>query len=327
MPATQAVAIVGATASGKTAVSLELASLLTSIIPVEIISADSRQCYRHLTIGTAKPTVQERTFVPHHFIDYKNPDELFSAGDFGSQAASVLDSIALRGALPLIVGGAGLYVQALCDGLFDESGGEKTANSDYDVAVQHERVHLQTELLERGLNALYDELRTVDAVSAERYAERNPRYILRALEHFRVSGTPLSAAQATARVRRSFQTHFFGVFQERATLYNRINRRTEAMFADGIIEETASVLTMGYSPDINALNTVGYKECRAFLRGEYSRGRALELTQQNTRRYAKRQLTWFRRDERIQWCEGTSSEVARQIADYIVKNIVSQITL
>jgi tRNA dimethylallyltransferase len=306
-------AIAGATASGKTATALELASLLASRKPIEIISADSRQCYRYLDIGTAKPSPEELAQVRHHFIDSSNPDETFSAGDFGTEAASVLKSVCERGALPVIVGGAGLYVKALCDGLFDETGNTTTTNYTYDTDVQRERTALQIELNERGINALFDELRSVDAASADRYADRNPRRILRALEHYRVSGVPFSEAHRVASVRREFTTRFFGIHQERDVLYDLINTRTKAMFADGIIEETASVLARGYSPELNALNTVGYKECIALLGGEISRECALELTQQTTRRYAKRQLTWFRRDARIQWLSGSPREIATAI--------------
>jgi tRNA dimethylallyltransferase len=342
--APSAIAIVGATASGKTATSLELAALLALRgIECEIISADSRQLYRHLSIGTAKPSQQELARVPHHFIDCKNPDEMCSAGEFGAEAAQILAGIRKRGKLPLIVGGAGLYVRALTDGFFDETAdiGDKTdiegktegktegnaegntdtdiedkASSDekYEQDIAMLRSRLNTRLETEGYEVLYAELQVLDPVSASKYAERNPRRIIRALEYYYATGTPLSTAHQTSHVGRDFTTQFFGVDVERQELYKRINTRTELMFRDGIIEETASVLSMGYAPTLNALNTVGYKECLALLRGDMSRARALELTQQNTRRYAKRQLTWFRRDTRIRWGGGSPKSRAETIA-------------
>ena len=314
-----AIAIVGATASGKTATSVELASLLALRgIECEIISADSRQLYRHLTIGTAKPSQQELARVPHHFIDCRNPDEMCSAGEFGAEAAQILAGIRERGKLPLIVGGAGLYLRALTDGFFDETAVvEKGANYEQDIEVLRDR--LNTRLEADGYEALYAELRTIDPASASKYAERNPRRIIRALEYYYATGTPLSIAHQTSHVERNFTTQFFGVEVERHELYKRINARAEVMFENGIIEETASVLAMGYAPNINSLNTVGYKECLSLLRGEMSRDRALELTQQNTRRYAKRQLTWFRRDARIRWCAGSPKALAETMAMEILK--------
>ncbi len=310
-----ALALVGATASGKTASSLEVASLLASEgITCEIISADSRQCYRFLTIGTAKPTEAERASVPHHFMDCFNPDETCSAGEFGSQAASILADIRSRGNFPVIVGGSGLYVQALCDGMFEESEQSyEDTNTEYNRQQQETRSRLQAEFEARGIEALYEELRQHDPTSAEKYADRNPRRIIRALEHFLITGVALSEAHEKAHQTRSFSTMFIGVACEREKLYQRINTRTETMFRTGIIEETESVLRMGYAPTLNALNTVGYKECIAYLHGEMSRDRAQELTAQNTRRYAKRQGTWFRRDERIKWLEAPPKELAREV--------------
>lgn len=311
-----AIAIVGATASGKTATSLELAFLLglhnDFAFPIEIISADSRQVYRYLTIGTAKPSAEDLRVAPHHFINEKNPDERFSAGDFGEEAVKRLIEIRQRGKLPVIVGGAGLYVQALTDGFFDETAGVSNG-ADYEAALQQERKRLQAEYETRGIEPLVAELFQRDSASAEKYSDRNPRRILRALEYSRVTGESFSNAHKISHVGREFSTRFFGVHLEREELYKRINARAQAMFEDGLLEETASVLAMGYSPECNSLNTVGYKEAIAFQRGEISLARAIELTQQNTRHYAKRQLTWFRRDSRIEWLSGSPEEIAHSI--------------
>jgi tRNA dimethylallyltransferase len=316
-----AIAIVGATASGKTATSLELASnLAREGIGSEIISADSRQLYRFLTIGTAKPSREELMRVPHHFIDCRNPDETCSAGEFGTEAAQILSAIRSRGNVPIIVGGSGLYVKALTDGMFDETAELATdaENSEYARLQEEARSRLQSRFETEGIDILYAELQTIDSVSAAKYTDRNPRRIIRALEHYILTGIPLSQAHQTSHVGRDFTTVFFGIASERETLYKRINTRTEDMFAQGIIEETASVLAMGYASTCNSLKTVGYKECLSLLQGEISRERAKELTAQNTRRYAKRQLTWFRRDERIIWRTLPPDELAREIArEYI----------
>lgn len=300
--APQAIAIVGATASGKTSVAEYLAALL----PIEIISADSRQMYKYLTIGTAKPEPALLEAVPHHFIDTLTPDQHYSAGQFGSEATALVHAIRQRGCIPVIVGGSGLYVQALCEGFFREENSADT--TEY-------RTALEQRWKSEGIDVLYNELQRVDLASATLYNDRNPRRVLRALEYFYATGCALSEAQQRQHEQRDFATMYFAIEIEREQLYKRINTRTEEMFANGIVEETEAVLQMGFSPELNALNTVGYKECMALLRGELSRERAISLTQQNTRRYAKRQLTWFRRNAALQWCNNSPEALAKLIAN------------
>lgn len=307
-PAPVIIALVGPTASGKTALAEEIANLL----PVEIVSADSRQIYRHLTVGTAKPPAALLRDIPHHFVDSINPDETYSAGRFGTEAEAAVWDIIARGKVPLVVGGSGLYVQALCEGFFRD---EHAAD-----ALPH-RQQLETRLETEGIGALYEELMRVDSVSAARYNDKNPRRVLRALEYFYTTGQAFSAAHAALHEQRNFRTLYFALEHEREELYRRINVRTEQMFAEGIIEETRAVLAMGYAPELNSLNTVGYKECMALLRGDLSREEALHFTQQNTRRYAKRQLTWFRRNDAIRWSGGSSKSFAKDIKnEYISAN-------
>lgn len=302
------IALVGPTASGKTALAEEVANLL----PVEIISADSRQIYRHLTIGTAKPSAALLREIPHHFIDIIDPDETYSAGRFATEAEVVVREILSRNRIPLVVGGSGLYVQALCEGFFRE---------DNAADVLSHRQQLEARLHAEGSEALYEELSRVDPASAALYSDRNPRRILRALEYFYATGQAFSTAHTALHEQRDFRTLYFAPGPDREELYRRINTRTEQMFTDGIIEETEAVLAMGYAPELNSLNTVGYKECIAFLRGELSREEALRLTQQNTRRYAKRQLTWFRRNDTIHWRDESSKTFAKDIKnEYISAN-------
>lgn len=299
-----AIAIVGATCSGKTHTSIELSRLLN----VEIISADSRQLYRYLTIGTAKPTREELSVCPHHFIDILNPDEPYSAGTFANQALIIASDIIDRGKLPLIVGGSGLYVSALCEGIFSEE-------NDDSILIQ--RAKLEKRLSAEGKDQLYEELTKIDPISAQKYTDLNPRRIIRALEYYYATGTPLSAAHKNTENRDiPFTTLFFGIEIDRRTLYERINARCIEMWDTGLLDETERVLSMGYSQELNSLNTVGYKETIKFLKGEFTKEQAIEKMQQSTRNYAKRQLTWFRKNKNITWLSGSPFEIAQEICTH-----------
>jgi len=295
--------IVGPTASGKTAVALALAEIL----PLEIISADSRQVYRYLDIGTAKPSPAERARVPHHFIDIIDPDEEFSAGRFGDDGRRVIDEVLARGRIPLVVGGSGLYVRSLVDGLFEGPG----ADPEFRDALQAR--------LDRGeLQALVEELRRVDPEAASRIDPTKPRRVVRALEVHHVTGDRLSRLQQEHGIDVAFRPWFFGLLWERQALYSRINARCDAMVAGGLLDEATGLEQKGFSRDLNSLNTVGYKESLAFVHREISRDAMLLQFKQNSRRYAKRQMTWFRKDERIRWLpvdeRMCAADVARVIA-------------
>ncbi len=296
-----AIAIVGATCSGKTQTSIELSRLLD----VEIISADSRQLYRYLTIGTAKPTHEELSTCTHHFIDILNPDEPYSAGTFANDALITVNDITNRGKIPLIVGGSGLYVSALCEGIFSE---------EIDDSGLIHRAKLEERLAIEGKYKLYEELAKIDPISAQKYTDLNPRRIIRALEYYYTTGTPLSAAHKNnTKSDIPFTTLFFGIEIDRRSLYEKINKRCIEMWSNGLIEETEKVLSMGYSHELNSLNTVGYKETIKFLKGEFTKEQALEKMQQSTRNYAKRQLTWFRKRENITWLSGSPLEISQVI--------------
>ncbi|MCS6965261.1 MAG: tRNA (adenosine(37)-N6)-dimethylallyltransferase MiaA [Candidatus Kapabacteria bacterium] len=267
-------------------------------LPLEVVSADSRQVYRYLDVGTAKPSREERQRVPHYCVDIRNPDETYSAGEFAAEALRLIPEIWKRGKLPCVVGGSGFYIHALCYGLFEPPPVPMLA------AIRRE---LQSRMEREGREALYAELQRVDPVSAVRYADRNPRRILRALEFFYAAGIPLSQAQQRyPPSERPFIASWIGIAWERERLYERINRRAEWMWHHGIVEETARVLEMGYSPEAPGLNTHGYRECVAYLRGELSAGEALVLIQRRTRQYAKQQWTWFRRYKHLYWIPGSS---------------------
>ena len=296
--------IVGPTASGKTALALELAALL----PCEIISADSRQVYRYLDIGTAKPSRKDRERVPHHFIDVVDPDEDFNAGQFGDQGRRVIEEIFSRGRLPVVVGGSGLYIRSLVDGLFEGPGADPEFREALDDRIR------------RGeLAALIEELRRVDPESAIRIDPTKPRRVVRALEVFHATGKPLSSLQSEQAIEVKFTPRLYGLLWDRATMYARINARCEEMVAGGLLDEASKLEGLGYGRNLNALNTVGYTEAFACLSGEIPRGEMLSRFKQNSRRYAKRQMTWFRRDERILWLRMEARAGIRQHAELIAR--------
>ncbi|MFW5662151.1 MAG: tRNA (adenosine(37)-N6)-dimethylallyltransferase MiaA [Bacteroidota bacterium] len=281
------IVITGPTASGKTSLAVSLAGHMD----IEVISADSRQIYRYLDIGTAKPTEEELSAVKHHFIDILDPDENYSAGRFGEEAYNSFIKIKETGKLPVVVGGSGLYIKALCEGLFDESG----------PPCPEIRKMLEERLANEGIDAMYTELEGIDPKSAILFEDKNPRRILRALEYYIINNEPISEAHESSRRKRNLKPLYIGLNFERDDLYERINLRVDKMWQEGIIGETKRVLEMGYSPALNSLNTVGYKEVISRLKNEISEEEALRLIKRNTRRYAKRQLTWFRKYADMNW--------------------------
>lgn len=295
------IVILGPTASGKTAVSIKLSEKLDA----EVISADSRQIYKYLDIGTAKPSQEELNAVPTHFVDILEPDEYYSAGLFGNQAEKVAEEIINRANIPLVVGGSGLYIKALCDGLFIDNSNPKNK--------RHVSNLLLKELDENGLNALYEKLKKYDPESAEKYSDKNARRIFRALEHYYTTGEPISHAHITKKNDRDFNVIYFGIEIPRGELYNRINSRAEKMWETGLVKETKKILNMGFSPELNSLNTVGYKETIAFLNKKLSKNQVLEKIKQNTRHYAKRQMTWFRKVENVHWLSGSTEDIRDEI--------------
>ena len=294
--------IAGPTASGKTAVSIELAQRLNG----EIISADARQIYRFMDIGTAKPTAEERATVRHHLIDFVNPDEDYSAGQFAEDASAVIGDIIRRDKVPIVVGGAGLYIRALFDGF---------------SPVPKIPIEIRARLQKEGgdcLPKLYKRLCVVDPEWAAKIQATDTQRVLRGLEVYEASGKPLSEYQKvppTPPIRHT--ASYFGLYWERQALYERINARACLMFENGLIDEAKSLRDRGYTPDLNALNAFGYREIFQYLNGETTLDRALADLQQGTRRYAKRQMTFFRKDERILWIDGSDGD----IADAILQNL------
>ena len=282
------VAIVGPTATGKTGLAVALAAEFAA----EIISADSRQVYRGLDIGTAKPTAHERALAPHHVVDVVSADSTsFSVAVWRDHAERALENVAARGKRPWLVGGTGLYVQSLTEGLKFP-----------DVPPQPElRAELERTMQEEGVDGLYTRLRDLDPAAAAGIDRRNPRRLIRALEVCLVSGKPFSAQ----RTRRppAYPILQIGLRTNRDTLYRRIDERVDKMVADGFVEEVARLLAQGVGTELPSMQSAGYRQLADFVHGKCSLAEALEQTKFATHQLAKRQETWFRKQKGIQWIE------------------------
>ena len=300
------IVIVGPTCSGKTKVGISLAQKLHT----EIISADSRQIYKQLTVGTAKPTKDELRTIKHHFIDFLNPDENYNVSRFETDTLKVIDELITQGKIPIVVGGSGLYIKALTEGIFNS-----VDNDDY------YREGLKEKREKFGNEYLYDELKKNDPQSAAGMLPQNWKRVMRALEVFYLTGEPIWKIQKNYERKSDYNFIQFGLNWERKILYANIEKRVDEMIKNGLVDEVKNILSLGYSKNINSLNTVGYKEIISYLDNEISLERAIELIKRNPRRYAKRQMTWFRKTENINWIncdENTSSE---QLASLILKKM------
>lgn len=283
--------IIGPTAIGKSQLALELSKYL----PSEIISADSRQIYRYTNIGTAKPTPAELNMVKHHFIDIIEPNEYYSAGNFADDTNLVYNEIINKGKYPILVGGSGLYIKSMVEGFSTKN----DISSDTDE-IQKIRINLESLLKSYGKNFLHDELSKVDNISAILYNDKNPRRVIRALEYYYSTGIKFSDTFDKNKP-NNYEAFYLGLNTSRAVLYNRINARVDEMWQQGLLEETENIIKMGFDKNLNSLNTVGYKETISYLDGFINKEQAIELIKIHTRRYAKRQLTWFKSIENVEW--------------------------
>lgn len=287
------VCLLGPTAVGKT----EIAIQLTQRLNAEIISVDSRQIYRQMNIGTAKPTPEEQQAARHHLIDCVDVSQPFSVADYQSLADIAIADIQNRGKRMLLVGGAGLYFRAIVDGLFEGPGADPTL-----------RKRLEVEAAQHGVNHLHNRLRACDPESAERIHPNNVVRVIRALEVYELTGTPMSELQQQWHPKKQrYPFIAFGLTMPRALLYRRIEQRVDVMLANGLIAEVESLLAMGYARDSVALQSFGYRELIAYLDGDCTYLEAISQLKRNTRRFAKRQLTWFRKDTRIDWLDREST--------------------
>lgn len=291
------ISIVGPTAIGKTALSIKLAQHFNT----EIISADSRQFYKEMAIGTAVPFTEELNAAPHHFIQNKSIKDYYNVGDFERDAISQLKQIHKNNPIAIMVGGSGLYVKAVTNGL--------DYFPDVDPKIREE---LNTQLETKGLNFLQDKLQKVDIVTYNSMAIDNPQRVIRALEICIGTGKPYSSFLTNPEKNRAFKTISIGLNAERSIIYDRINQRVDLMIDKGLLDEVKSLIPYKH---LNALNTVGYKELFKYFEGDWTLDFAISEIKKNTRRFAKRQLTWFRKDESIEWFDFKTD--VDEIIDYI----------
>lgn len=293
------IVIVGPTAAGKTALAIRVARQLDA----EIISADSRQIYRELTIGTAKPDEAELAEVPHHFINSHSITEDYDAARFGEEALLKIYTLFERYKYVVVCGGSGLYIKALLEG-FD----------DIPEVPDEIRDQLIEEFENKGMLWLQNRMRELDPVHFKRIDQKNPMRLMRALEVKLATGKSISEFQKQVTKELPFNVVKIGVEVERARLYERIDRRMDDMIARGLFDEAKNLYAYR---DKNALQTVGYQEIFGFIDGHYDREEAVRLLKRNSRRYAKRQLTWFKRDEQIRWSKPDDTQA---VIEYIQKS-------
>ncbi len=297
-------AIVGPTATGKTAVGVEVAKQLNG----EVVSADSMLVYRYMDIGTAKPSLEERQGVPHYMIDIVDPDEPYSVALYQEQAERHILEIAGRGKIPLLVGGTGLYVRAVIDRYdFPRPG--------FDAEL---RRRLEEEAKSLGGDQMYRRLCAVDPAAARKIHPHNLKRVIRALEVYYLTGQPVSRQQ-NKKAGPKYNLAVFGLTMERALLYRRIEERVEKMLAAGLVEEVRRLLARGYGPDLISMQGLGYKEIAQYLLGKLTLSEAIYLLKRNTRRFAKRQMTWFGRDPRIRWLDVARFPAVKDLAREIVQ--------
>lgn len=287
MDKTKLVIVSGPTASGKTSLAVELALLFNG----EIISADSMQVYRLMDIGTAKPTLVERKGVAHHLIDVVYPDEEYTAARFKVEAANKINEIAERGRTVFIAGGTGLYIKVLTQGLFK--------GPEADPELRQELAALASD---KGKEALHEMLKKIDPEGAAGIHPNNINRVIRAIEVFELAGKPISSLQKEHSFSESpYECFKIGLDIERETLYDAIDCRVDRMVSAGLLEETRALADMGYGYDLKPMLGLGYKEMSGVLTGTRTLEEAVELIKRNTRHYAKRQLTWFRKDTDTKW--------------------------
>ena len=285
--AKKVVAIVGPTASGKTSLSIEIAKRFNG----EIVSFDSMQVYKHMNIGTAKPTEEEMAGIPHYMIDEVEPTKPLNVVDFTTKAKAYIDDILDKGKLPVLVGGTGLYVDAIVN------------NTEFSESKRDEeyREKLMSLAEEKGNAFVHEMLKEIDVDAFNSIHENNIRRVIRALEVYHTTGKTFTQSNIDSKRDRVYDVLFLGLDMDREILYERINRRVDIMLEMGLVEEVKSVMEMNLGEDSTAMQAIGYKEIIEWLQGRVSYEDAVEKLKMESRRYAKRQLTWFRRNKEINW--------------------------
>ena len=318
------VIIAGPTAIGKSAVAVETAALIGG----EIISADSVQVYQGMDIGTAKVRPEEMyasngEYIPHHLLSILPPDGKFSVADFKNRVEKLIPQIAAKGKIPMLVGGTGLYIEAVIDPYkFTPM-----------AADEKLRQQLREEAEEKGKEHLHHKLDRIDPVSAQKIHPNDVKRVIRALEVYYQTGVPISAAgkRAPGRKGGKYRLCYLGMEAGREYLYDRINRRVDEMIKDGLIEETKALLEKGYDPELPSLQSLGYRHVINYLQGNWSLTDTIEWLKRDTRRFAKRQLTWFKRDERVKWYDiqafSDKTLMATEFAGVISRSIGDNVEL
>jgi len=298
------VVIIGPTASGKTKLSIELAK----IVDGEIVSADSMQIYKYMDIGTAKPDEKEREGIKHYLIDEVNPDEEFSVARFKELALQYINEIIKKGKVPIVTGGTGLYINSLIYNLqFSDT------ICDWDL-----RDKLAKEAVEKGNEYIHNMLKEIDPVAAQKIHKNNVKRVIRAIEVYNYTKKPISVHQEESRRNPPKQNFILiGITMDRQKLYDRINKRVDLMLENGLVKEVEKLVEMGYDKSTIAMQGLGYKEILAYLKKEITLDEAIEILKRDTRRYAKRQITWFKKLENVCWIN--MDEIASQ--EKILKNI------
>lgn len=302
------IVIVGPTAVGKTKLSIDLAKRL----PAEIISGDSMQVYKGMDIGTGKVTEEEASGIPHYMIDIKEPDESFSAAQFQELVQHHIREINARGKIPILVGGSGLYIQGV---LYDYTFPIKR---DENVTKK-----LEKRLEKEGIDALYNELQRVDFEQAQKIHPNNYRRVIRALEIYETTGMTMSEIHKKQKKTPKYNHYLIGLEMDRETLYNQINLRVDKMIEDGLVEEVKRLLDKGYE-NTQAMQAIGYKEIVPYLKGETDLHTAVEILKRNTRRFAKRQYTWFKNKLDVHWYTLTTTNYEQVFQDILsdIRNII-----
>ncbi|HHU49026.1 MAG: tRNA (adenosine(37)-N6)-dimethylallyltransferase MiaA [Caldicoprobacterales bacterium] len=302
------IVITGPTASGKTDLAIQTAKRLNG----EIISADSMQIYRYMNIGTAKPTIEERQGIPHHMIDIIDPDEEYNVALFQKHANVLIREIAGRGRLPILAGGSGLYVNSI---IYPMNFTDAVDDPAY-------RSNLKKILEENGVIYLHNLLKQVDPDTAFKLHPNDTRRIIRALEVYHLTGKTMKEYRQNYReMEPQYNLLLYGLTMDRQTLYRRINQRVDKMINAGLVREVISLLDRGYGKDLVSMQGLGYKEIVSYLEGLVTLEEAIEILKRDTRRFAKRQLTWFKREDRILWLDRYAFDDLSALAEWMVLDV------
>lgn len=290
------ITICGPTGVGKTNLAIAIARQFNG----EIIGADSMQIYKYMNIGTAKPDPDELKMAPHHLVDFLDPKQTFDAGQYASQAGEIIESLHTQGKLPIVAGGTGLYIRALLYGLFRAQ-----------PACETTLAELTRILKEKGSRFLHDQLKACDPAAAQRIHPHDSFRLIRALEVFHTTGQPISRKQKAHDFKTArYQSLTLGLHMDRKQLYQRIDNRVDAMISQGLLHEVNGLVEKGYSLDLKSMQAIGYRHMAMFLKGEADFEETIQLFKRDTRRYAKRQFTWFNREPGLIWIDPSQIDQA-----------------